>query len=592
MELAEGELAFAPIIAALRGVMEDGGSLEGLEDPLRSALAALWPVAGAGGSMAGGREQLFEAVYRVLVRLAEERVVALIVEDVHWIDPSSRDLLAFLVRNARRDRIAVVATYRPDELGNGHPLTPFVAELERSGRAERVELEPLARSEVAEQLEAISGRVPTVAVLDRIFVRCEGNPFFAEELLGTAAAGGGQLPVPVRQALLLRVERLSELTRVVLGSRRSSVDRSTIACSRAWSGSAIGSCLPRCGRRPITTCWSRARAAPLIRSATRCCVKRSTRTCWSVSGCTGRSPRPWTRIVSTPWLEPRRSSPITGLRLVRNARLLVRVSRPPAMPSECTRTARLPRTSTARLSCGIGWSPPDDAAGCGRLDLLLRGSEFADFGGYPAHGLALAEQARAAIDEHADPLLAAAAEARIGRSLHFSGRGVEAVDHLAAARRLVPSEPPSIAYAQALAFEGRALMLNEKASEGQRRLQEGLRIAEHLGARKVQASAMNSLAIVFGDLGEFEQAIAAGRDGLWIAKESGSVEEIMRAYINGKPGDRRCRQRGGSAGAWGGGNRDRRPARDEPGRRRSAALPGRVAPGATGSLCRGGADRA
>src|SRR6202007_3391652 len=164
-----------------------------------------------------GREQLFEAVYRVLAMLAQQQVVLLIVEDVHWIDTSSRDLLAFLVRNARSDRIAVAVTYRPDELGKGHPLTPFVAERERSGRAERVELEPLARSELAEQLEAISGRVPTVAVLERIFVRCEGNPFFAEELLATAAAGGGgELPVSLRQALLLRVERLSEPTRDVL----------------------------------------------------------------------------------------------------------------------------------------------------------------------------------------------------------------------------------------------------------------------------------------------------------------------------------------------------------------------------------------
>jgi len=166
VELAEGELAFAPIISALRGVIEDGGALEGIEGPMRSALGALWPVAGADVGVDTGREQLFEAVYRVLARLAQEHVVLLIVEDVHWIDPSSRDLLTLLVRNARHDRIAMVATYRPDELHRGHPLRPFIAELERSGRAERVELEPLERSEVAEQLEAIVGRAPGASVVD------------------------------------------------------------------------------------------------------------------------------------------------------------------------------------------------------------------------------------------------------------------------------------------------------------------------------------------------------------------------------------------------------------------------------------------
>jgi predicted ATPase len=160
LELAEGELAFAPIISALRGPMEDAASVERLEGPLRSALATLWPMADAGEGVEASREQLFEAVYRVLARLAEATPLLLIVEDVHWVDPSSRDLLAFLVRSARQDRIAVVVTYRPDERHRGHPLRPFLAELERSGRAGRPGLEPLGLFEVAEQLSAIAGCAP------------------------------------------------------------------------------------------------------------------------------------------------------------------------------------------------------------------------------------------------------------------------------------------------------------------------------------------------------------------------------------------------------------------------------------------------
>lgn len=83
VDLAEGELVFAPIISALRGVMEEPASVDWLEAAARSALASLWPVVGAGESLPGGRELLFEAVYRVLARLAETRPVLLIVEDVH-----------------------------------------------------------------------------------------------------------------------------------------------------------------------------------------------------------------------------------------------------------------------------------------------------------------------------------------------------------------------------------------------------------------------------------------------------------------------------------------------------------------------------
>jgi predicted ATPase len=127
LPLAEGELAFAPIVAALRSVMLDLEMLVGLEPALRTALAALWPMAGSEPHRPSDREQLFEAVYRVLAGLAARQPALLIVEDVHWADPSSRDLLSFVVHNARRDRLVVVATYRPDELRRGHPLRRFVA---------------------------------------------------------------------------------------------------------------------------------------------------------------------------------------------------------------------------------------------------------------------------------------------------------------------------------------------------------------------------------------------------------------------------------------------------------------------------------
>ena len=135
VELAEGELAFSPIISALRGVMADAAALEGLGGPLRSALAALWPVPGAVDGVVGGREQLLEGVYRVLAGLAERQPVMLIVEDVHWIDQSSR-------RSARvpgsqrapgRDCLGGYVSSRRAASGEWPPR-PFLVELERSGR--------------------------------------------------------------------------------------------------------------------------------------------------------------------------------------------------------------------------------------------------------------------------------------------------------------------------------------------------------------------------------------------------------------------------------------------------------------------------
>src|SRR5262249_54600099 len=157
LPVAEAELAFAPVVAALRSVIEDLDLLAALEPTLRAAIGALWPAAGSSAHQPGEREQLFEAIYRVLARLAMREPRLLTIEDVHWIAPSSRDLLSFIVHNARRDRILVDATYRGEELHRGHPLRPFLAELERSGRAERLELGGLGYQEVAEQIAGITG---------------------------------------------------------------------------------------------------------------------------------------------------------------------------------------------------------------------------------------------------------------------------------------------------------------------------------------------------------------------------------------------------------------------------------------------------
>jgi DNA-binding CsgD family transcriptional regulator/tetratricopeptide (TPR) repeat protein len=106
----------------------------------------------------------------------------------------------------------VVATYRADELHRRHPLRPLLAELERSPRARRIELERFDRAELADQLADILGEVPVAEIVERLYGRSDGNPLFTEELLAAGLDGRGSLPPNLREALLLRVERLSPLS--------------------------------------------------------------------------------------------------------------------------------------------------------------------------------------------------------------------------------------------------------------------------------------------------------------------------------------------------------------------------------------------
>jgi predicted ATPase len=101
----------------------------------------------------------------VLDRLAARGALLLVVEDLHWADQSTRDLLGFLVRNLRAG-VALLLTYRSDELHRRHPLRPFLGELDRGGRAERLELGRLGRRELGELLAGILG-APAPAALAR-----------------------------------------------------------------------------------------------------------------------------------------------------------------------------------------------------------------------------------------------------------------------------------------------------------------------------------------------------------------------------------------------------------------------------------------
>src|SRR6202042_2594774 len=117
---------------------------------------------------------------------------------------------------------------------------------------------------------------------------------------------------------------------------------------------------------------------------------------------------------------------------------------------------------------------PEEASGTDRVDLLLRGSRLAGWAGEAERAVVLAERARAEVDEDAEPLRAATTEMTIGRALHYAGRGADAIEHIAAARRLVPSEPPSLQYLEALVGEGRVLMVNDRAAEARTPLEAAL----------------------------------------------------------------------------------------------------------------------
>ncbi|WP_325050786.1 helix-turn-helix transcriptional regulator [Actinomadura spongiicola] len=222
LELGSDGLPFAPFTTVLRGLVRDIG-IDGVAGLVprgdTGGLARLLPEFGEPESDEASDEErarLFEVMLVLLERLAEREPVLLVIEDAHWADRSTRDLLSFLVRNLGTAPVLIVVTYRTDELHRTHPLRPLLAGLERAERVRRVRIERLSRTEVAALVAELLGAPPSMSLVDRVATRSEGNPLFIEALLDDDGTLASELPESLRDLLLAGVQRLPEETQDVL----------------------------------------------------------------------------------------------------------------------------------------------------------------------------------------------------------------------------------------------------------------------------------------------------------------------------------------------------------------------------------------
>lgn len=175
-----------------------------------TALRHLLPGAPTRGAPGGsdrdmGQLQVFDAVLSVLDALTASTPVLLILEDLHWADRSSRDLLVFLLSRLGAQRLMVLATYRSDDLHRRHPLRAVLSELVRLPAVERVELGPLGEADALALVRLLADGTLSAPLLHSVARRSEGNAFFAEELVSAASDG---LPHSLMEVLLSRVEQL------------------------------------------------------------------------------------------------------------------------------------------------------------------------------------------------------------------------------------------------------------------------------------------------------------------------------------------------------------------------------------------------
>ncbi|MEV0286594.1 AAA family ATPase [Kribbella sp. NPDC050820] len=162
------------------------------------------------------RAALFDAVLGAFTALSTSEPLLVIIEDAHWADDSTRDLIGFLITRLTAQRLTLVVSYRSDDLHRRHPLRRPIAEWSRNPRVRRVSLLPLDADESRTLLNSLLTQPLPETEVRRILDRAGGNAFFTEELVAAASMGDGEaVPPDLADLLLVRLDPLSDDARQV-----------------------------------------------------------------------------------------------------------------------------------------------------------------------------------------------------------------------------------------------------------------------------------------------------------------------------------------------------------------------------------------
>src|SRR4051794_4694013 len=219
---------YGPLVAALRSHLR--ADPEALDDcgPLRGHLAVLLPELGPRAE-SSDRATLLEAVRCAIAHLAAGQPVVLVLDDLHWSDAATLDLLAGLAEALDELPVLVIGTYRSDGLPRDHGVRRLRNDLRRAGRLDELVLDPLGPEETGLLLTAVLAEQPARSLARAVHDRTAGVPFFVEELARALHAAGAlrpgrqglelaadddvPLPDTIRDAVMLGAHDLSEEAR-------------------------------------------------------------------------------------------------------------------------------------------------------------------------------------------------------------------------------------------------------------------------------------------------------------------------------------------------------------------------------------------
>lgn len=530
LQLGEVSVAYAPLAEALRDLRIQFGEAE-LDTLLGPGLADIGALLGAGGTItATSSGPLFEHLLAFLSRLAQRQPVLLVFEDVHWADASTRDLIAFLGRNLRDAPVALLLTYRADEIHRRHPLRPLVADLERDPRTERIPLHGISRSELVSLLDEISDELLPAGAVDELLARSEGNPFYVEELIAAGGLGHG-LPATLADVIMARVGALTERAQTVLHQAAvlgNEVNDELLATMIGEPTDVVITALREAVFDQMLVIEGdacRFRHA-LVREALYDDLLPGERERLHVSA--ARALEATTRLdehvrwalIAHHW-DAAHDAERAFTASVRAGAEAERVHATADAAEQFERALRL-RDQVPDAQRLIGMT---------RAEMLIRTAEAVHASSRSQRAIVLTEAALREMGD-APPEQRALALELLGRCNWTQHHGAAAVAAYEQAVTILEDRPPSGERAFALSALGQSLMVRNLYREAEAVLTESIDIARTVGAPDVEGYSLCSLGPSLVGLGRIDEGLDAMRRAEQLSRRYGTTQEVGRLYIN------------------------------------------------------------
>lgn len=479
-----------------------------------------------------GQLRLFDAVLGVLTELSTHAPVVLAIEDLHWADPSTRDLLSFLFTRLGSQCLLVVATYRSDDMHRQHPLRPLLAELLRLPVTERLDLKPFDPPSAQGFARALMGDEADDEVVTTIAQRSEGNAFFAEELAATAAGGGTGLPWTLSEVLLARLEQLSpaaqRVVRAVSVTGRRHVRHSTVSAVLEMAGDDLESALREAVQHHVLVPSDVAEDAyafrhALLREAVYNDLLPGERVRLHTAYAKLATKREAKHVEALAYHALHSNDLPTALRAsvqaAGNARTVG------ALAAEL-------RHLEQALELWDAVDDPDEVAGLDALTLHRKAGYAASAAGQPERALAFCKAAADLADRVDDPVLSADVRRELAQAQLSAGRWADFEQTIAEAWQLVKDEPASKARAWVLAKLAMRGHKNGDLGDDRSLAEAAIADARKAGSASAEADALITLAYVDTNAGRIEEACERLEQARRRAVEADAPEVELRAIYN------------------------------------------------------------